>query len=130
MGSEIPTWYTDAGTVATGMNVRIHTKWRRCNRAQKVSYHNDWPADVVGEFSIQFSDAVLPADTYTGTPLPADYPSSALSSPTQPTGTADSNILCPEVVGGWSREVYTPTSGGTGVLPTSCVELIGFIGGE
>jgi hypothetical protein len=116
--SELKWYIASSGASAVDMQVKLVTEWRRVGPKDRVSFQSAWGAGPVGTFSVQFSN--VPNVAYNSTAT--DYPSAAYSAaPTQPSGAADNSIIAVDSIGEYAREVWTPTSGGTGVLPTTYV---------
>jgi hypothetical protein len=118
-GNRLLNWYVaSTGAAAVDMQVALVTEWSRVGPKDRVSFQTAWGAGPVGAFSVQFSNVPSPVYNSTATTYPAAAYSAA---PTQPSGTADNNIIAVDSIGEYAREVWTPSSGGTGVLPTTYV---------
>lgn len=104
------------GSAAVDMQVALVTEWVSVGPKDRPSIQNIWGAGPVGAFSLQFTNVPDPAYSSSA----CDYPAAGLgTAPTQPSGAADNAIIAVDAIGQSVRAIYTPTSGGTGLLPTS-----------
>ena len=118
MRTQLPWLKASDGTAAVDMQVALVTPWVSVGNKDRPSVQNIWGAGPVGAFSLQFTNVPDPVYNSAAT----DYPAAALgTTPTQPSGAADNAIIAVDAIGQCVRAAYTPTSGGTGILPTTWI---------